>query len=393
MKWHAVNRRPVWLLAVLLGHLACTADGPIDNSNNNGAGPQALQLSPSGRILAIIDPAGFDDLLARSSTESTRTLQPRVTAYVNLFAAQVGGDFDFVIFTLDAHRERLRFTPVGGFNITVQMPESGLGSFVSIPAFAALPRLRSYIYLARKDSLVLGPALHELAHAWGVRFDLPEPLGAQARLSDNHWGYTSVGGQMGGWMPGTLVDRGNGQYQLSRGNVEAGGRSFNTVPYAPLELYLMGLAGPEHVAPLEVAINPTFKSLFEFEADRIVTVSITDIIEANGPRNPATDQSQRHFLLAYVLLTDHVLSPSEWAFHEDSVEYFAAPRAANIEAAFPESRYGGQIIRDLITTPDPENAGRTNLNFFQATGGEATVEFGVMDVRTGGGLPLVDSPR
>ena len=365
-------------LFCVAGGAGLSCDGPEPNGNGQQLDcPDAptLQLSPSGQALAIVDAVCFDDLLSRSNTEPTMFLQGTVEAYVNLFAESYPNDADFVMFTLDAHRERLRFTAVGGFNIAVDIPEAGLGPFVAVQTFPNLPELRSYIYLARKDSLVLGPSLHELAHGWGVRFLTPDALAQQASQSDNHWGFTSAGGQMGGWMPGTLMDLGNGEFELSSGQIETGGRSFNTVPFSAIELYIMGLAEQDEVQPLQVAVNPVPRSLFEFVADDIVEVTIEDIVAANGARVPNAQDAQRAFKIALVVLTDHLLSEREWDFYQDSIDYFAFNGGADINEAFPESRYAGQPIREFIAQPDLEDPSREFMNFFEATRGRATLEF------------------
>lgn len=365
-------------LFCVAGGAGTSCTGPEPNGNGQQIDcPDAptLQLSPSRQTLAIVDAACFDDLLSRSNTEPTIFLQGTVEAYMNLFADSYPNDADFVMFMLDAHRERLRFTAVGGFNIAVRVPEAGLGPFVSVQTFPGLPQLRSYIYLARKDSLVLGPSLHELAHGWGVRFITPDALAQQASQSDNHWGFTSAGGQLGGWIPGTLLDLGGGEFELSSGQIEAGGRSFNTVPYSAIELYLMGLAEQDEVQPLQVAVNPVPRSLFEFAADGIVEVTIDEIVAANGARVPNAQDAQKAFKIALVVLTDHLLSDREWDFYQDSIDYFAFDGTADINEAFPDSRYAGQPIRELIAQPDLEDSSREFMNFFEATRGRATLEF------------------
>ncbi|MCH8053542.1 MAG: hypothetical protein IH895_05730 [Planctomycetes bacterium] len=371
--------------AALAGAGCAPGDGtPNGNGNANGNANQqddeclaegSFQLAPSRQAVAFVDPACFSDLLKRSEIEPTLLLQASVEQFITRFAGQFPNDADFVLFTLDAHREQLRFNAVGGFNIAINVPEAGLGPFVSVSSFPTLPNLRSYIYLARKDSLVLGPSLHELAHGWGVRFITPDALAQQASQSDNHWGFTSAGGQLGGWMPGTLMDLGDGEFELSSGQIETGGRSFNTVPFSAIELYLMGLAEQDEVKPLQVAVNPVPRSLFEFVADDIVEVTIEDIIAANGARVPSTQDAQKAFKIALIVLTDHLLSDREWDFYQDSIDYFSFDGGADINEAFPESRYAGQPIRELIAQPDLEDPSREFMNFFEATRGRATIEF------------------
>jgi hypothetical protein len=355
----------------------CTGSGGVlPNGNDNGQpSVTGFQFSPNLRAVAIVDEDGFSELLDLSRREPPSTLQPIVENYILDVAEQFASAADFLVFTIDTHREKLRFNSVGGFNVTIDSPEFGLGPFVAGQDFENFPNLRSYIYLARKDSLVLGPSLHEIAHAWGVRLQNPPTLGAQASQSDNHWGFSSVGGQMGGWMPRTLIDLGDGQYELRSGNIEPDGRSFNTLPYADLELYLMGLAAPEEVAPIQVAINPTFQSLFQFTADDVVEIAIESIIQGNGTRVPNVDDAQKNFGISLIVLTDHELSISEWRFYQDSMDFLAFNGDREIADAFPEFRYSGQPIRELIATPDPEDDSRSFINYHEATQGRGDIAF------------------
>ena len=335
--------RLVILLCVSGAALAgagCTGGDVAANGNANQQDDECLadgsfQLAPSRQAVAFVDPACFSDLLKRSEIEPTLLLQASVEQFITRFAGQFPNDADFVIFTLDAHRAQLRFNAVGGFNIAIKVPEAGLGPFVSVSSFAALPNLRSYIYLARKDSLVLGPSLHELAHGWGVRFLAPDVLAQQVTDSDSHWGFTSAGGQLGGWLPGTLVDLGNGQFELSSGEVAFGGRSFNSVPYSPIELYLMGLADPGEVDPIQVAINAAPLSLFQFTAD----------------------------------------DATEWKFYQDSMEFFSADAVVDVNDFFPATEYAGQPIRKFITQSEQEASVGSLMNFYRAARRRATIEF------------------
>lgn len=356
------------------------APGTASNGNANQQDDECLaegtfQLAPSRQAVAFVDPPCFRDLLERSEIEPTLLLQPTVERFITQFAEQFPNEADFVIFTVDAHREQLRFNAVGGFNIAINVPEAGLGPFVSVSSFPTLPNLRSYIYLARKDSLVLGPSLHELAHGWGVRFLAPDVLAQQISDSESHWGFSSAGGQMGGWRPGTLVDLGDGQFELSSGEIASGGRSFNNVPYSPIELYLMGLANPSEIDPIQVAINPTPLSLFQFKADEIVELTIDDIIIANGRRVPSAEDSQRHFKLTLIVLTDHELNDTEWKFYQDSMEFFSAEAVVDVNDFFTASEYAGQPIRDFITQSEQEASVGNLMNFYRAARRRATIEF------------------
>ena len=52
-----------------------------------------------------------------------------------------------------------------------------------------------------------------------------------------HWGFSSVGGQLGGFQLDELRSLGDGKY--SAGNF-APQRALKSVPYSPLEMYLAG---------------------------------------------------------------------------------------------------------------------------------------------------------
>ncbi|MCG3138117.1 MAG: hypothetical protein HJJLKODD_01977 [Phycisphaerae bacterium] len=365
------------MLMVLLVSVRCTQTAINDNNDNNNQPPPPMvfELSPSGRVAAVIDPEGFAELVDQSATEPRTVIQPLVEPYITEFARQFPNAAEFVFFMPDEYRAQQLFTALAGFTVTLKAPESGLGPILSISDFPELSDLRSYIYLARKDMLVLGPSLHELAHGWGARFSLPQELGDQIQMSGNHWGYSSVGGQLGGWTPGTLLDLGNGQFEISDGNVEPSGRSFNSVPYAPLEMYIMGLGPAEEVEPIKVAINPVFQSLFQFSADGIAVVTIDDIIFANGPRKPDFLSSPRNFEATLLILTDHSFSDAEWRFYEDSIDFLTFPGEKSAEEVFTEALYGGQRIRELILQKDPEDQTRDYINFHQATAGQAALEF------------------
>ncbi len=376
---------PIRLVILLcVGGAALAGAGCVSGTAPNGNANQQdddcladgfFQMAPSRQAVAFVDPPCFSDLLERSEIEPTVFLQPTVEQFIALFAEQFPSTADFVLFTLDAHREQLRFNAVGGFNIAINVPEAGLGPFVSVSSFSTLPNLRSYIYLARKDSLVLGPSPHELAHGWGVRFLAPGVLAQQITNSESHWGFTSAGGQMGGWLPGTLVDLGKGRFELSSGEIASGGRSFNSVPYSPIELYLMGLADPREVDPIQVAINPTPSSLFQFTADEIVELTIDDIIAANGARVPSAEDSQTHFKLTLIVLTDHELNDAEWKFYQDSMDFFSAEAVANINDFFTASEYAGQPILEFITQSEQEASAGKLRNFSNAARRRATLEF------------------
>ena len=106
------------------------------------------------------------------------------------------------------------------------------------------------------------------------------------------------------------------------------------------------------------------------------------IIEANGPRMPGVDESEKHFKLALIILTDHELSDAEWDFYNRSMDFTAAAESRDVLDSFPEETYPEyyHLLSALLdrfgdlsyVDRGPE---QVLLNFYMATGGRGTIEF------------------
>ncbi|MFZ5479253.1 MAG: hypothetical protein ACOZNI_20985 [Myxococcota bacterium] len=148
----------------------------------------------------------------------------------------------------------------------------------------------------------------ELGHRWGsyVHYDLGDGdrddiLGRD----DGHWSYwleTSNSPMEGN----TWTDNGDGTFTLDAGE---------EVAYSDLDLYLMGLIGPEDVAPFYLIADPSglarnASSSPEYYASgrdqtasgTRVDITIDDVIRAEGARDPAAGEAQTAFRMAVVLV-------------------------------------------------------------------------------------------
>jgi hypothetical protein len=186
-------------------------------------------------------------------------------------------------------------------------------------------RLRAVIRLVSKESFIEGWSLmcHELMHSWGNYVIESEDGG--------HWGNSTAAGKLGGIEADTLT-------QLSPGKYRA--HALDTfhdwwLPFGSLELYLMGLAPASEVPPIRVFKG--IKTLEEvrkympgdyviFSAASTKTVTIADIIRANGPRKPAYGAAPRHFRALCVVVTERELSPLETSPLRESLAAFAYPK-------------------------------------------------------------------
>ena len=374
----------------------------------------AVQVSPSGRAVAFVDPESYQAIL-----DAPDSARPGLECVVDEFASRFDVEPEVLVFTLDFEnglvsrtrlmRERgfgwfqdvsqlseedfLRYgaaymevseivgtlpdQPPWSFNATARRLEQGVGT---APVRFCSPdcpsSVRGWVFMPTKEDLVAGPFMHEFAHFWGANVKGPPSLRAQVDRYKGHWGFSSVGGLLGGWDPESFESMGDGVY-LAR--AFPAGKQQNVAVYAPLELYLMGLVGPEAVPPIRVAVGA--KSLGKaddgrriFSAERIETVTIEDIIAANGERVPPADETDKVFSLALVVLTDHKLSDEEWDFYERAMDFLEADADDRLIDHFPEELYPGQqeFWGFLVSESDPPY-----LNFSATTSGHGTMRFEV----------------
>jgi hypothetical protein len=169
----------------------------------------------------------------------------------------------------------------------------------------------------RSDSHVL---LHEFGHRWLYFFMLMEngaPRFALNPLRQHPAQFVHTpaafnvhanddASAMGG---GTFRDLGNGSFT-------SGSATHNG--YSWLDLYLMGLAAPEEVAPFYYIANSNPKLADAYYAPRNTTVrgtrknvTVQQVIDATGPRRPGYAESQKQFRVAFVLLTEGEPSESQ----------------------------------------------------------------------------------
>lgn len=177
--------------------------------------------------------------------------------------------------------------------------------------FGSGHRLKGIVSLTHPDHIFDGVLLHEIMHLWMSDIEvIPSAY-------DGHWGFSSVGGQLGGFQLENLKSLGNGKY--SAGNFVPQ-RALASIPYSPLELYLAGWLPPSEVPDVWVAEDGSWlkskptdgRRDFErdlhgnriFTASKISTWSIEQIIERLGPRLPDFEHSQKEFRIAFVLVTD-----------------------------------------------------------------------------------------
>lgn len=171
--------------------------------------------------------------------------------------------------------------------------------------------------------------LHDTGHRW-LFYPYINVGGKPTRLSPNNefpWKLDATAALVkGGTSPmggGALVDRGNNRYDIVC-SAEKG--------YTWLELYLMGLADPSEVPPMLLIEEGRVDSFCGGTADATKTrmLTIQQVIEATGRRNPTYATSQKVFRYAYVLIDDPALNMIPDA--EARMRSFAAQHAREFSA-------------------------------------------------------------
>jgi len=344
--------------------------------------PDEFQLSPTGRAVAYVDREIFANVL--NWMEAPATDDPAISfdCLINYFTARFSNNVDIIFVAMNLTRgeflDQSERKVIANFTASQRFFESGIGSFRRPPiSNVGPPRMRSYSFLGVREGLLAGPSLHEIAHAWSAYLDGPLSLAEQTdRDPISHWGFTSVGGVLGGWDPNSLEALGNQQYRVCSPSPHEAfapqGYAHNSVPYAPLELYLMGLLDPEDVPDIQVAIDPVLTTIeatcVTFQAAALETVSVAEIIAANGVRLPSSQDSPKHFDIGLIVIARQSLTEAEWRVYEDAM--------VCMEATSDCGNFAAGIAHD----------GRTvlfqPLTFFEATGGRASLRFTVLQQTT-----------
>jgi hypothetical protein len=336
----------------LLGHDHSIPDA-IDTDKNTPAGPRLIlatepgliTLHENGRVVSLESPQLFDRLNNRPTLDEFATI---TKALYDVF----GDEFDFV-FLISNQFNIPPTVPYAGIYLEAFNDTPGIGrppvDFRPIYGASSSSPLQGVIHLPARDYIRFGPSLHELLHRF-ANYIAAVPTGVTA-----HWGNSNVGGQLGGWKPGTLVDLGEGRYQVTNPRTNQPGRtgSFanggNGLPYSNLELYLMGLIPASEIGhDIEVARDLVWEddNAGIFRASRIDVYPLSEVLAGLGPRLPGNTQPQTEFRLLYVVVTPAPMEENLWSFQDQLIEDFTRPAA---------------------------NSSASNFNFWEATGGRATL--------------------
>lgn len=213
--------------------------------------------------------------------------------------------------------------------------------------------------------------LHELGHRWLTRVHARvdgEDISLTGR-DDEHWSY--------------FLDAGASPLE---GNLWSEDMPpFSTAPryplsYTPLDLYLMGALGPDEVPPFRL-LDPDAEAgaLLDCDGRRLSrasapqrcdplavpgsfrTITIDDVIDAEGPRQPSAEDAPRSFSVAFLMLDEERPSLSSESCASFSrltgelIEVFsdATDARLRLESATPQ----GSSCAELEPAPPPPAQG------------------------------------
>ncbi len=356
MKRSFLKQLSVYFFIVsVLTFSSCGSDDSISNAEDDQ--DEVETTDPTDPVITP-DSAVFEDnfILSDDSTFINYILSEEeynkfinregdFTTVSNKVYEHLNDTFDF-IFILSVETEQ----PAGlyyGLSTKAQNHVQGLGNSIydNTAAYGSAGKLKSIIHMPLTEYIRSGPFLHEIAHYWGNHGFVSTTVGG-------HWGYSSVGGQLGGF--NELTDMGGGNYKANvTGKTSFGtnANGANTVPYGNAELYLMGLIKADELESIKVAKNPVSTGNGTFTADAITTVTAAELIADHGARIPSEENSQKEFKGITVVLSTSPLSDEK----KNSI-------ATNL---------------DNFSKNSAPDAWGSALNFWQATKEKATIEIAI----------------
>lgn len=230
-------------------------------------------------------------------------------------------EFDFIVFATEGWQPRATI-PYSGKYIAVKNHVAGIGLplFDRGAEYGSAGRLQGILHLNGTSAVMFGPSLHELGHRWG-NYVLPSAY-------PSHWGLADVGGQLGGFGEGELDPLGSSRYHatLDGGTWGPVANNGNSVGYAPIELYLMGLLAPGEVPPVVSAGDGEYLGSGEF-VGAVATTEIEAIIADHGVRVPDHGLAQREFSVLFVVLSAERVDPPQFDGFERVVADFTRAAA------------------------------------------------------------------
>ena len=278
------------------------ANGPEANAGE----PRDPSTAVHGEIFVIED----DGTIVDSGAGSIDHIQ----AY-DIFRAEFGDDYDFVFF----HYDTASGVPgQGNSSPTIYNQISGINHYKGDSYNSRSDWNSSKIQSVQKITGLsqVRRCLHETAHRWcsyvyhqegGVHSEnLHEEFGS-ASQKPYHWGswFDSQESCMDydyyDWQDSSAVA---GEFEQD--SLTSGAPGTDEFGFHKLDLYLMGLIDATEVGAFRYIQNPADPDGDGSFAGTPVTLTITNVTDEEGARNPAYPNTQRVFHQAFILITNNI---------------------------------------------------------------------------------------
>ncbi|MFP4040966.1 MAG: CARDB domain-containing protein, partial [Desulfosudaceae bacterium] len=292
-----------------------------------------------------------------------------VQAISNEFFASHADKYDFLVIFSGFDFEMPETDNARGFYCGIKNDVQGIGiePYDNSPLYGSDSRLQGAVVMGCLDdkvtdalspefSTIMGTLSHELLHRWGcyATFQDENNEGSQALLGKNmaHWSF--------------LLDT-DGSLMYGNQWHDNGNGTFTSLPghkyYSPLDLYLMGLVDKTEVPPMLLIDNPEIDPKRLPVAGETIsgtarTVTIEDIIAAEGERIPSAENAQKQFRIGTVL----IVRPGMYQQSQVARIRTVMSNWVMWYSALTDGR--SQVILDSTATAElPENPGIENPEF------------------------------
>jgi hypothetical protein len=237
--------------------------------------------------------------------------------------------FDVILFIVNSPKKP-EATDYYGKLVSIKNETLGLGLdlFDKSYEYGSQGKLKAILHLPAISLIRKGPSLHEFSHMFANYILDGKAINYKTGKEQDmrsHWGFIGsgkgkYGGQLGGFSPAYLKELGGNVWKVEGGfGVNANGG--NSLPYSPLELYLMGFSDKNIVdgdiiyftslRPYDKTLNEEQKKDLYFYGTKN-SISIEQLVKDKGERVPSFSQSQKQFRILSVLLTSEKVSDVEW---------------------------------------------------------------------------------
>tara|TARA_B100001971_G_scaffold114800_1_gene105660 strand:- start:53 stop:1417 length:1365 start_codon:yes stop_codon:yes gene_type:complete len=397
--------------------------------------PEYYLIPPTNDFVLVVSNETYALWTADISSGDTGFYTDKLRLAKNLYTI-FEDNFDFLIaFSQYDYASNLDLSARAGYsgiNASVRNIVLGIGLslFDYTSSYGSSGRLGSFIHMPLHYYVSSGPMLHEMMHQWG-NFFFKYDSGHWGLSGVG-------GGQLGGFEPSTLMTSDNltsGAYALTTGKFRAASSKFsssfgtfanggNSIPYSNFEKWLMGLIPASDVPNFKIPITSgdTYSTKGAdglITADNITEISLTDILSNpsnydnnsipkeyrirsasnTGSRNPNYSTSRKNFRALIVLITNNTLmeqykydtywdtESNSWSSKpgstktlddfQSSIAKFALNSGDN-SSAYIEKKWqpvpAGSVAETLGDGKEYIKIPDTNYNFWEATGGLATLQ-------------------